>query len=188
MALVLIKEIRRGGESKISFCYIRGLRASPQTYRGWRNLVRVEYLLIVKANGGWFLVYWGLILLWVMSVEFEYTCTISGKQNEDPGSVQGFIFWFCVWCKSRKLGGRVSLRFPCVIPVMESFSSDLLQAMISYGTKSHLESCQTFTMKLFSKNSQRPKEVDYIRKQLHRRCLTGFQMRFWLERCCKCGV
>ena len=58
--------------------------------------MRVEYLLIVKANGGWFLVYWGLILLWVMSVEFEYTCTISGKQNEDRGqskvSSSGFVF------------------------------------------------------------------------------------------------
>ena len=32
IVLVLIKGIRRRGESKIYFCYPRGLRASPQTY------------------------------------------------------------------------------------------------------------------------------------------------------------
>ena len=32
MVLVLNKEVRREGESKISFCYPRDLRASPQTY------------------------------------------------------------------------------------------------------------------------------------------------------------
>ena len=39
----------------------------------------------------------------------------------------------CSWCKSRKLGGRGSLRFPCVTPVAESFSTDLLRAMIRQG-------------------------------------------------------
>ena len=37
---------------------------------------------------------------------------------------------FCVWCKSRELGGRRSPRFPCVTPVPESFSSDLLRATL----------------------------------------------------------
>ena len=32
MVLVLVKGMRRGGESNISFCYPRGSRASPQTY------------------------------------------------------------------------------------------------------------------------------------------------------------
>ena len=49
----------------------------------------------------------------------------------------------CYWCKSRELGGRSSPRFPCVTPVEESFSSDLLWAIISYWVGLHLESCQT---------------------------------------------
>ena len=32
-----------------------------------------------EANGGWVLFYWGLMLLWEMSVGFENTCTASGK-------------------------------------------------------------------------------------------------------------
>ena len=83
------------------------------------------------------------------------------KWNEDAGSVQNFIFWFCVWCKSRELGGRVSRKFPCVTTVMESFSFDLLQTIISCWTESHLESCQISTMELFCKNSLRPKHNVY---------------------------
>ena len=60
------------------------------------------------------------MLPWVLGVTFENTCTVSGEQNEDVGSVQDFIFCFCVWCKSRELGGRLSPRFPCVTPVMEA--------------------------------------------------------------------
>ena len=59
------------------------------------------------------------MLLWVMSVGFENTCTVSEKRNGDVGSVQDFIFCFCVWCKLRELRGRVSPRFPYVNPVME---------------------------------------------------------------------
>ena len=114
---------------------------------------------------------------------FENTSTVSGKWNEDVGSVQDFIFWFCFWCKPKQLGGRVIPRFPWVTTVMESFSSDLLWAKISYWTESHLESCQTSTMELFCENSQQPKDVDYFRK-----CSTGFWMRLQLERSCKCGL
>ena len=115
----------------------------------------------------WWVVFFllGLMLLWVMCVGFENTCTVSGKWNEEAGSVQDFIFWFCVWRKSRELGGRVSPTFFCVTPMMESFSSDLLRVIISYWTKSHLESCQTFTMELFGENSQRPKDINYFRKK-----------------------
>ena len=62
------------------------------------------------------------MLLWVMGVGFENTCTVSGKRNENAGSVQDFIFLFCVCCKSRELGGWVSPRFLCVTPVMEASS------------------------------------------------------------------
>ena len=71
------------------------------------------------------------------------------KWNEDTGSVQDFIFWFCIWCKWTELGGKGSLRFPCV--------TNLSGEMISYWAESHLESCQTSTMALFCENSQRSK-------------------------------
>ena len=65
-----------------------------------------------------------------------------------------FARYFCVWCKSRELGGKKSPRFPSVTPVVEGFSSDLLQAVIRYWADSHLESCQTSTMELCCENNQ----------------------------------
>ena len=57
------------------------------------------------------------------------------------------------------LWGRRSPRFPCVTPVVESFFSDLLRAMMSYWAGSHLEFCQTscrrYKMELFCENYQR---------------------------------
>ena len=102
-------------------------------------------------------------------------------------SVQDFLFWFCVWCKSRELGGRGIPRFPCLTAVMESFYSDFLWAIISYWTKSHLETSQTSMMELLFENTQRPNDVEYFHKKFHHRCLIGFQMHLWFERCCKYG-
>ena len=78
---------------------------------------------------------------------------------------------FCVWCKSRELGGRGSPRFPSVTPVLESFSSDLLQAIISYWEELHLESCLTSTMELSCKNT-----LTIFAKKLNRRCSIGLWM------------
>ena len=89
----------------------------------------------------------------------------SFKEVKWRRGVSPFILWFCVWCKSRELRDRVSPRFPCVTPVMESFSSNLLQATISYWTELHLESCKIPTMELFCENSQQPKDIDYFRKK-----------------------
>ena len=124
-------------------------------------------LSICRRLSQWWLVFvlLGVMLLWVMGVGFENTCTVFGKWNEDGESVQDFIFWFCVWCKSRELGGRMSPGFPCVTPLMESFSSDLRRAIISYWTDSHLESSETSTMELFYENSQPPKDVNYFSKK-----------------------
>ena len=111
------------------------------------------------------------ILLWLdvtLCDRCEKTCIVSGKWNEDAESVQDFIFWFCVWFKSRELGGRVSPRFPCVNPVMGSFTLDLLRATVSYWTKlKQIEFCQTSMMKLFCENSQQLKDVNYFCKKLH---------------------
>ena len=61
-----------------------------------------------------------------------------------------------IWCESRELRDSVSPRFPCVVPVVERFSSDLLPAIISYWPESHFEFCQTLTMELPYKNNQWP--------------------------------
>ena len=42
----------------------------------------------------------------------------------------------------------MSPRLPCVIPVVEIFSLELLLAVISYWAESHLESFQTSIMEL----------------------------------------
>ena len=51
VVLVLIKGMSRGSESEISFCYCRGVRAIPSDLLQvrWPNLVRVEYLQMVKS-------------------------------------------------------------------------------------------------------------------------------------------
>ena len=95
--------------------------------RGSKNLQKLQFdsppspfAIIIKygrvladfsANDDLFFFYWGLMLLCLMGVRFENTCTVSGKWNEDPVSVQDFIFCFCVWCKSRELRGTVHESF-----------------------------------------------------------------------------
>ena len=74
-----------------------------------------------------------------------------------PGVTKGYEsvqYFIVVWCKSRELGGRESPRFPSVTAVVESFSSDLPRAKISYWAESRLESCEISTMESFSKNIQ----------------------------------
>ena len=75
------------------------------------------------------------------------------KEMRIRGQVKISSCSFCVWCKSRELGARGSPRVPCATAVVESFSSDLPRAMISYSAESHLESCQTSKMELFCENS-----------------------------------
>ena len=81
--------------------------------------------------------------------------------------------YICVWCKSRELGGSRSPRFPSATPVVEDFSSDLLQAVKSYWADSHLESCQTSTMGLSCENNQRLYTLTIFGKKLHRRYSIG---------------
>ena len=45
---------------------------------------------------------------------------------------------FCVWCKSRESGDRMNPRFPCVTPMVERFSSDLLRTIINYWFSGNL--------------------------------------------------
>ena len=75
--------------------------------------------------------------------------------NEDTRSVQYIILLF-FWWKPGELGGRVSPRFPCVNPVVESFSSGLRQTIIGCWRVLHVESCQTSTTEFLREYSQRP--------------------------------
>ena len=59
----------------------------------------------------------------------------------------------------------MSPRLPCLTPVVESFSSDLLQAITSYWGEIYLEPCQISTMQLFCKNSQQLQDINYIWKK-----------------------
>ena len=161
----LIKGIRRGGESKISFCYPRGLRASPQTYH---EQGRVIYCIWSICR--WLSEWWLIFVLLGIDATLGDGCGIwehlhsFRKWNKDTGSVENFIFWLCVSWKSRELGGKVSPR----LPRMESFSSDHLRAIISYWTKSHPESCKTSrssSAKII--NSQKKSAISA--KELHRR-------------------
>ena len=149
----------------------------------WRNLVRVECLQMVKrmvagfcSIGGW--CYSGQ-WMWDLSTLAQFQGSEIKTQGQSKISFFGFV-----WCKLRELGGRVSPRFPCVIPVMESFPSDLLPA-ISYWTKSHPESCKT-ARRSSAKIINSLKKSTISARKLHWRCLTGCKMRLWLERCCKC--
>ena len=72
--------------------------------------------------------------------------------NEDARSVRDFIL-LCFWSKSGELGGRGSPRFSCLAPVIESFSSHPLRAIITNWAELHLKFRQTSPMELFRENS-----------------------------------
>ena len=67
---------------------------------------------------------------------------------------------FCVWCKSRELGGSgeggggVGSKIPLCSPSGGKLLLRPLRAVISYWIESHLESCQTSTSELFWENNQ----------------------------------
>ena len=69
--------------------------------------------------------------------------------------------------------------------VVESFSSDLLQAIISYLAESHLEYCQTSTMELFCKRALACSL--FLQKSSTADVWLDFKCAFdWM--CCKCEV
>ena len=80
--LVLIKGVRSESESKISFIStgvwelpLRTSKSKVAWFRGCRVFVDD------KGTSDWFRFCWGLMLLWVMGVGFENTCTVSEKCN-----------------------------------------------------------------------------------------------------------
>ena len=94
-------------------------------------------------------------LIYLVDEFFIFSLLVLLKEMRTRGESKISSCCFCVWCKLREFGARRSSRFPCVTPVVESFPSDFLQAILSYWAKSHLEYCQTSTMELFHENNQR---------------------------------
>ena len=91
-------------------------------------------------------------------------------------------------CKNQNCTEYQSVQvFPCVASVMESFFSDLLQAIISYWRESHLESFQKSTMEFFCENSQRLNDVYCLHKKAPQ-LFDWIPNTLRLESCCKCGV
>ena len=95
--------------------------------------------------------------------------------------VQYFIFCFCVWCKSRQLGGRVSPRFPCVTPAVESFSSNLLWAIISFWAESLYNSVKHPRWSSPTKVTNGFHTLTISTKELHHRCSARLRMYLWLR-------
>ena len=88
------------------------------------------------------------------------------------GSVHDLSYCNCVWYESGELGGRRSLRFPCVSSVVEVFSSE----KVAFRNPSNINDAAplrrestALTCRLFPE------------KKLHQRLPTGFQTRIWLE-------
>ena len=67
---------RERGESKIFLCYPKSLGASAQSFRDQYGVkVLVKCLQMIKPMVVGFLSYRRLMLLWVMAVRFENTCS-----------------------------------------------------------------------------------------------------------------
>ena len=76
ITLLLIKSVSPiylVDEFHFLFLLFLPLRPSQQR-EGWRNLVCVEFLQMIKQMVVGFC--WGLMLLWTLGVHFESTCTV----------------------------------------------------------------------------------------------------------------
>ena len=79
-----------------------------------------------KANSGWFLFYWWLMLLWVICLEFENICTVSCKGNVSRSipKLYGWVY------KNLKLS---PLAVEHSVVVMTTGSQSRLSQIESYG-------------------------------------------------------
>ena len=93
------------------------------------------------------------------------------KEMRTWGQSKISSYCFCVWCESGELRGRGSPRFPCVTPMVESFSSD----RVAFGISSNM------TMELHCKTANDLNTLTVFVKKLYHRLPTGFQMRIWPE-------
>ena len=109
-------------------------------------------------------------------VGFEDIGSVSGKWNISRIisrlSKTWFLFLVLTW-------GNENAGSVFVTPVVESFSLDFLWALISYWAESRWKSCQTCTMELFGKISQRSQHIDYFCKKVP-------SVDVWLDSICIC--
>ena len=87
-------------------------------------------------------------LIFLLDKFFIFSFLVLLKEMKTPGESKILSCYFCIWLRSRELGGRVSPRFPFVTLVVEGFSSDHLRTIIRYWTESNLEFYPTSAMKL----------------------------------------
>ena len=92
-------------------------------------------------------------LIYQVDEFFIYSFQVLLKEMRTHGEFKISSCYFCVWCKSREVGGWGSPICPYVVQVVEGFSSDLLGAITIFWVESHLESCQTSTMELSWENN-----------------------------------
>ena len=90
-------------------------------------------------------------LIYLVDKFFIFSLLVLLKETRTQGETKISSCYFV-----RELGGRGEgvPRLPCVTQVVESFSSDLFRAIISYLAESYLESCQPSTMELSLENNQ----------------------------------
>ena len=79
-----------------------------------------------EANGGWFLFYWKLMLLWVMGVGLENTCIVSGKWHVSRVMPRLYGWVYKNWRLS-PLGYKHS------VVVMTTGSQSRRSQILSYG-------------------------------------------------------
>ena len=53
------------------------------------------------------------------------------KEMRTWGQSKILFYCFCFWCESRELGGRESSMFPCVTPVVKTFSERITFKILS---------------------------------------------------------
>ena len=120
------------------------------------------------------------------------TCAVSGKWNEDAGSVQEIIFWFCVWSNSRELQSKVSLKIPLFYPtdgnllLKPSASYNKLLDGVAFGILLNIHDVALRGSSAKIVNGLKTSTISS--KRLQPICSTGFQMPLQLERCWKFGV
>ena len=106
---------------------------------------------------------------WAFQPKVRFIFMIKSRDFHDATS--RFHLFFLVLLKKMRtlgqseLGRRLSARFPWIIPVLESFSCDLLPAIVSFRAESYLESCWKYTREIFWESSQRSQDSDYFDKK-----------------------
>ena len=136
----------------VTFCWLLSVLVASVTIPEWEEIIsHPAFMGICRTISRTCQPY----LIYLVDGFFMLSFLVLIKETKTWSEFKISSCCFCVWCKSRELGVRESSRFSPVTPVVESFFSDLLRAVISYLAELHLESCQTYTTEASCENSQR---------------------------------